>query len=153
MDAEFTCTICLTKSKQKGHMMCPDCKKDYEKFVLKMLESQKAPESIFQYTKRITQDNLSDCRKQLLDLTTSFDAFWDKACKEIKRDCSRVRLSKENFLSAVKVRYNLLIEKSHGLKAVEKMNLLKKNVCILGQQMNWFAKIEQQKQAVKENVA
>jgi len=150
---EFICTICLINKKQKGHIMCSFCKKDFEESVLESLESKKTPETLFQYAERMTQKNLNNYKAEYEALKNSLDAFWDQSCKEIKRDCKGIKLSKDNFLRAVRTRYKKLLEKAGQLKDFDKMEEHKKTIRNLQGQLNWFAKIKQQKQARAEKNA
>jgi len=147
---EFTCTICLINKKQKGHVMCSVCKEDFEQSVLKNLKSKKTPETLFQYAERVTQDNLSRYKIDYQSLRNSLNAFWNQSCKEIKRECRNIRLSKNNFLTAVRERYEELLKGVGQSEDLKRMKSLKDTIRILESQLDWFAKIKQLKQAKAE---
>lgn len=139
---EFMCPVCMKEAKEPGHLMGPKCEEEHQKQMLQALQNHQTPEPELDYAQKQAVKNLIFSREQLKELKEKTSLPWAQAYEQIRRECHGAgRLSKENFLQAVKIRFAEILEKSGMSKTAELIEVLGKRIYDLKGQIQWYEKI------------
>ncbi len=148
---EFLCPVCMQERKKRGHLMGSECEKEYQEQVLQALQNHQTPEAELDYAQRQAEENLSSSQKELEEYKEKTSVCWDRAYKQIQWECRRIKLPKDKFLRAVKTRFAEILEKEGMSETAELIDILKKRIYDLGQQIQWYEKLRFRQQESEES--
>ena len=148
---EFLCPVCMRERKKRGHLMGSECEKEYQEQVLQALQNHQTPETELDYAQRRAEENLSSSKKELEEYKEMSSVYWDEAYEEIQGECYRIKLPKNKFLQAVNTRFAEILKRAGISETAELIDILKKRIYDLGQQIQWYEKLRFRQQESEES--
>jgi len=147
---KFLCPVCMKETKERGYLMGPECEKEYQEQVLQALQNHQIPETKLDYAQRRAEENSSSSKKEFEEYKEKTSAYWDEAYKQIRQECRRIKLPKDKFLRAVKTRFAEILEKEGMSETAGLIDILKKRIYDLDQQIQWYKKLRSRQQEAEE---
>ncbi|MBD3208516.1 MAG: hypothetical protein GF370_03615 [Candidatus Nealsonbacteria bacterium] len=144
--AVYMCGVCEVHEKENGHLLCPECEKRYQEYVLEALSRCEQPETQLDWALSRTEENLREAENALQSIKDQYSEYWDMAYKEIQEACQNIRLPKEKFLGAVRDREILLLCRDGHNEVAELLEGIPERMKILASQVSWYKKLRSQSQ-------